>query len=60
MKKVTAMARVIDIFQTESLETCEQLLDAAQAIVKSRRTRNTATPKRRSAAAEKPEGGTQA
>lgn len=48
MKKVTPMARIIDIFSTEPLEACEALLDAAQGIVRNRRTRNSApTAKRR-------------
>lgn len=41
------MARIIDIFSTEPLDACQQLLDAATQLVKSRKARNTPEPKRR-------------
>lgn len=47
MKKVTPMTRIIDIFSTAPLDECQQLLDAAQALVKSRSRTPTTTTKRR-------------
>lgn len=40
MKKLTALARVIDVFSTEPIEKLDDLLAAAQQIAKSRRQRN--------------------
>lgn len=46
MRKITATARVIDIFSTESLESCAILLDVAESILKQRQARNTPKSKR--------------
>lgn len=46
MKKASPMTRIIDIFSTESIETCEQLLDAAKSILKNRRPKTTRAPRR--------------
>lgn len=54
MKKITPMARIIDLFSTESLETCAMLIDAAQQLVKSRQTRNSVKPTRRTRMPETP------
>jgi hypothetical protein len=48
MRKLTPIAKIIEIFSTESLESCQQLLDAAETLVKNRRKAEAPTvPKRR-------------
>jgi hypothetical protein len=61
MRKLTPIAKIIEIFSTESLESCQQLLDAAETLVKNRRkAEDTPSPRRRSQrAAESPKEGSE-
>lgn len=37
MKRITASARIVDIFSSEPLDVCESLLDVSQSVMKQRR-----------------------
>lgn len=56
MKRITPLARVIEVFSTCSPAEGEQLLDAAKQILKSRQERNQPSTRRRKGAESEPKG----
>lgn len=56
MKKLTNLARIIDVFSTCAPAEGEQLLDAAKQILKSRQERNQPSTRRRKGAESEPKG----
>ena len=52
MKRITPLARVIEVFSTCSPAEGEQLLDAAKQILKSRQERNQPARRRKGAESE--------
>lgn len=58
MRKVTNLARIIDVFSTCSPAEGEQLLDAAKQILKSRQERNQPSTRRRKGTTTPDEGAT--